>query len=426
MFTNFLRPNNLSQKMLRVIFSIYLGVTCLITSIQFLTEYLKTQDSIVKELIQLEKTISGPISTSLWQYNQNQMNSLISGLIKMPIIEGVDVLDGDNKIIISKRSYTPTSPPLSVFDTKTDLYWTLNEEKIFLGSLMLYSSSEIVLDRVLFGFSLIAISAIIKISILFGLFIWAFNRYLETPLKELMSQVDEVQLDQSISKRISLSNIENNELSQLQEHINKMLSAMKSDRQRLMEDELSKRNWLENAVKNRTEELEISNEKLKELASRDSLTGALNRGSFFETAQHLLTLSQRQKSTTSFVLLDLDRFKMINDTYGHFIGDQVLIHFTKTIQSLLRKSDLIGRVGGEEFAILLSNTVNDDAVRLADKIRMAIGNSTLEIDGKTVRYTVSLGVESSDPEDLLIDDLFKRADLKLYSAKDKGRNRVER
>jgi diguanylate cyclase (GGDEF)-like protein len=156
------------------------------------------------------------------------------------------------------------------------------------------------------------------------------------------------------------------------------------------------------------------------------LTGTLNRGSFFETAQHLLLLCQRQKKPASFFLMDLDHFKNINDSYGHFIGDQVLIHFTHTIQALLRKSDLIGRVGGEEFAIFLPDTATDDASLLANKIRKAISNSTIQIDDKTVSYTVSIGVESSRPEDTSIDELFKRADLKLYEAKDKGRDRVEK
>jgi diguanylate cyclase (GGDEF)-like protein len=124
--------------------------------------------------------------------------------------------------------------------------------------------------------------------------------------------------------------------------------------------------------------------------------------------------------------MDLDKFKLINDTYGHFAGDKILIHFTQTIQTFLRKSDLIGRVGGEEFAIFLPDTDLDAAFQLADKIRKAVSQSSLELDGKTVIYTVSLGIDSSMKTDHLIEDLFKRADLKLYGAKDKGRNRVER
>jgi diguanylate cyclase (GGDEF)-like protein len=312
-----------------------------------------------------------------------------------------------------------------LFGLTSELNWTLQDKSIFLGTLKLYSSSGVVLDRVLFGFSLIALTAMIKLSILFSLFIWAFDRYLAIPLKELMSQVETVQHSQDLSHRIRLSNIENNELSQLQDHMNNMLSAMEIDRKRLMEDEQAKRDWLEDAVAKRTQELQKLNEKLVELATIDSLTGILNRGSFFDTAQHLLLLSQRQKSSASFILMDLDFFKTINDTHGHFIGDKVLIHFTDTIITFLRKSDLFGRVGGEEFGIFLPDTDMNGAFQLADKIRKAIGNSTVEVEGSTVTYTVSLGVESSQPDDHSIDELFKRADVKLYSAKGKGRDRVE-
>lgn len=412
--------------MLRVTFSIYLLVTCLITGLQFLSVYLKTQDSISSELMQLEDTVHGSISTSMWQYNQTQLESLIAGLVKMPIIEGVDVFDKQGQKLISKRSYASDSVPMSIFETKSELNWQLNGASVFLGSLVLYSSSEVVFDRVLFGFSLIAIIEFIKISLLFWLFIWAFDRYLANPLKELMSQVDKVQLSENVSQRINLSIVENNELSQLQKHMNAMLAAMQSDRQKLLEDEQTKRNWLEEAVTKRTEELQVLNKKLENMATTDSLTGVLNRGRFFETAQRLLVLGQRQKSTTCLVLMDLDNFKSINDTFGHFSGDQVLIHFTQTIQTFLRKSDLVGRLGGEEFGIFLNNTKIDDAFMLANKLRKAIANATLEIDGKTITYTVSLGVESSEPEEESIDDMFKRADVKLFSAKDKGRNRVEK
>lgn len=94
-----------------------------------MTEYLKTQDSISSELKQLEETVRGPISTSLWQYNQNQLEVLIAGLVEMPIIVGVDIFDQDGNNIISNQSYALDSAPLSIFDTKTDLSWVLNEKK---------------------------------------------------------------------------------------------------------------------------------------------------------------------------------------------------------------------------------------------------------------------------------------------------------
>lgn len=411
--------------MMRVIFTIYLVVACLITSVQFLTEYIKTQDAILSELKQLEETVHVPIATSLWQYNQKQLNALVDGLIKMPIIEGVDLTDKHAQPLISKRTYSPSSAPISVFDTRSQLYWRLKDQDILLGSLTLYSSSQVVLDRVLFGFSLIAITAIIKISVLFCLFVWAFDRYLASPLKEFMRQVNDVQISSDISERIKLSNLDNNELSQLQDHMNKMLAVMARNRSRLLQDEQAKRRWLEAAVAERTKELQITNEKLQHLATRDSLTGIFNRGSFFETAQHLLVLAQRQNSPAAFVIMDLDHFKSINDTHGHFIGDHVLVHFSSTIQKLLRKSDLVGRVGGEEFALFLPDTDKAAAFQLAEKIRTVISQAQLNIDDKTICYTVSLGIESLEKTDDSIHELFKRADLKLYGAKNKGRDRVE-
>ncbi|RDL45305.1 GGDEF domain-containing protein [Marinomonas piezotolerans] len=425
-FSSLRRPNNLSQKVMRVIFSIYLVVTLLITSLQFLGEYLKTQDAIVSELEQLEETIRGPIATSLWQYNQSQLNALVSGVIQLPIIEGVDVFDENEQLVTSKRIYENNATPISLFNSTSALHWSMNDENIPLGTLVLYSSSDVVFERVWFGFTLIAVTAFIKLTILFWLFIWAFDRYLAAPLRELMSQVDEVQKSQDVSKRIELSNTEANELSRLQSHMNTMLSTISTDRTRLINDEQAKRDWLEDAVAKRTEDLETLNEKLKHLATRDSLTHVLNRGSFFEAAQQQLALCQRQQSTVTFILMDLDYFKRINDTYGHYVGDKVLIHFTQTLQTFLGESDLLGRVGGEEFAILLIETGLDDAFEIADKIRQAISDSVLHVDGHNVTYTVSLGVESSNPEDQRIDELFKRADFKLYGAKGNGRDCVEK
>ena len=151
----------------------------------------------------------------------------------------------------------------ALFDTKSDLNWILNETEIPLGPLTLYLSSKNFWDRVLFGFDLIALIAIIKLSILFYLFVWAFDLYLAKPLKELMLKADEVHLDQNASKRINLSIYENNEITQLQERMHLVLTAMEKDRKLILENEKAKRIWLENAVAKRTEELMIKQEQLQ-------------------------------------------------------------------------------------------------------------------------------------------------------------------
>ena len=167
----FFRPNNLSKQLLRVIFSIYLVVTLLITGAQFLAEYVKTKDSILNELEQLARTVSAPVSTSLWQYNEKQVETLTSGLLEMPIVEGIDILNQRSEVVVSKKSYNISSVPLSVFSTSYDLIWYKNEIKTNLGSLKIYSSSDVVFDRILFNFILIFFASVINISILFFSFI---------------------------------------------------------------------------------------------------------------------------------------------------------------------------------------------------------------------------------------------------------------
>jgi hypothetical protein len=107
-------------------FRLFFGGACLITGMQFLTEYLKTQDSIINELTQLEDTVRGPIAESLWQYNKNQLDALVVSLVKMPVIEGVDILDKYAKNMFSKRSYTPATAPC----------WFSIENRICIGHLM--------------------------------------------------------------------------------------------------------------------------------------------------------------------------------------------------------------------------------------------------------------------------------------------------
>ncbi len=426
MVVQFFRPKNLSRKLLRIIFSIYLSVTFLVTCAHFITEYLKTQENILEELKQLEKTVHKSVSTSLWQYNQKQLDALSAGLLQLPFVVGIDISEGDNVSLISKRTYSEKAEPFFVFYTHDDLKWELKDKEISLGEIRLYSSSAVVFDRVIFGFTLTAITAVIKVTIFLSLFLWAFDRFLAFPLRQLMFQVDTIKLEDKEHKRINLALEEENELSHLQDHINRMLDTIEQDREKLIENEKAKRLWLEEEVSRRTQELVEANEKLKELAAHDSLTGALNRRSFFENAQHLLNLALRRQAPSCILLMDLDFFKDINDKYGHFAGDKVLSHFVGLVSRDLRKSDLMGRIGGEEFVVFLPDTDMEGAANLAQKICKMAEKTPLEVDGELINYTVSIGVACSQGNDEPVEELYKRADAKMYQAKEKGRNRVEK
>ena len=184
---------------------------------------------------------------------------------------------------------------------------------------------------------------------------------------------------------------------------------------------------LEELVKIRTKELENSKYQFKEMANRDPLTNLYNRRYFNDVSEVLFSISKREEKPFALLMIDIDRFKNINDEYGHISGDQVLESIAKIFFSHIRSSDIAIRFGGEEFLILLPNTDNDGACALAEKIRIAIQNNEVVIDAhqkEIIKITVSIGIASCEcHEDINIDDLLKRADKALYDAKRTGRNK---
>ncbi len=167
----------------------------------------------------------------------------------------------------------------------------------------------------------------------------------------------------------------------------------------------------------------MSELELRLLATTDGLTGALSRRGFREEADRAVALALRHRYDLSAIVFDLDHFKGINDTHGHPTGDIVLRETIATCKELLRKSDLIGRIGGEEFAVLLPQTQLAAAVDVAEKLRSAVAHQRLHASSGAFAITASFGVTGLDPTVIDIDSLLQRADVALYDAKASGRNR---
>jgi diguanylate cyclase (GGDEF)-like protein len=157
----------------------------------------------------------------------------------------------------------------------------------------------------------------------------------------------------------------------------------------------------------------------------DPLTGVANRRGFFETGERLLMRARFARESTALIMFDLDRFKSINDRYGHHIGDGVITVFCRLATSLLRLNDLFGRVGGEEFACLLPVIGRRDALWLAERVRAAFEAVYHTIGEHRLTATVSVGVAIADDSSLDLDTLLKQADQALGRAKSVGRNCVE-
>ncbi|MFC1626218.1 diguanylate cyclase [Pseudomonadota bacterium] len=166
-------------------------------------------------------------------------------------------------------------------------------------------------------------------------------------------------------------------------------------------------------------------EYLTEKATTDYLTGVNNRRHFSELGSSEIKRSKRSRSSfLSVLMLDIDHFKHINDDYGHAIGDEALKYFTKTVQSMLRDHDILGRVGGEEFAVLLPETERESALHVAERIREAVAAGGVEANGENISFSVSIGLTGAKNGESDLDTLLAAADKALYEAKNSGRNRV--
>ena len=170
--------------------------------------------------------------------------------------------------------------------------------------------------------------------------------------------------------------------------------------------------------------LGLQNE-LRQQATIDFLTGVPNRRYFMEIAERELKRSQRYGNPFALAVIDLDLFKSVNDTYGHSVGDKVLKRFCELCKAALRDTDTLGRIGGEEFAIILPDTNLAKAQEVMERIRNNIELAVTEVEhGVTLKFTASFGLTTSEIENAQLLTLFRFADEALYAAKNSGRNRV--
>ncbi len=166
-------------------------------------------------------------------------------------------------------------------------------------------------------------------------------------------------------------------------------------------------------------------DKLKELSAKDALTGAFNRRHFMQIFDKEFSIAKRYKNKLSVLLIDIDNFKEINDTYDHDGGDAVLKRFVIFCEDILRQSDLFARYSGEKFIVMLPNTPSLGAAIIAERIRANIEEMSVSYKKQIIQFTISIGITLVLDTDTNSNAVFSRADAALYQAKKKGRNRIE-
>ena len=171
-------------------------------------------------------------------------------------------------------------------------------------------------------------------------------------------------------------------------------------------------------------QLQAANAQLQQLSRTDRLTGLYNRGHWEESLKGAYARHQRYGNATSLVMLDIDHFKRINDTYGHLAGDKVIEEIARLIHEHARETDVAGRYGGEEFAVVLSDTDKTNGWVFAERLRKAVEGLEVLHNGQSIRFTISLGVADLSLPSINYADLIAWADHALFASKKAGRNRV--
>jgi two-component system, cell cycle response regulator len=163
---------------------------------------------------------------------------------------------------------------------------------------------------------------------------------------------------------------------------------------------------------------------LRIMATTDGLTGALNRSEFLALGKVAVERQRKPGQSLAVLMVDVDHFKAINDRFGHAGGDHALRHLVNSLREEIRSSDLLGRLGGEEFAVLLAGTLPEAAGQVAERLRSRVAGASLAYQGRLIEMTVSIGLAIRDKMDRNIEQIMARADAALYRAKADGRNRV--
>ena len=271
----------------------------------------------------------------------------------------------------------------------------------------------------------------IVLTTIFGATSYFLTRILAAPIVRIISFVEgisEGHLDQHLNIHF------NKEVDALAVSLNDMAKKLKASFEQIESQKQALslyNNELEALVQARTVAIEEANAKLKasyealeKQASTDYLTGITNRRAFFEAAALEVCRSDRDRQPFCILIADLDDFKHVNDRYGHAAGDEVLIQAAAHMKSGLRTYDLLGRLGGEEFILLLPETTEAQGLEIGERIRRDVENTIVYYEHQPIRVTVSMGLSSRTSEDICLEKAVAHADEALYQAKASGKNKV--
>ena len=423
--------NRLGRRLVRSAFGISLAVGMVVMLLQVIYVYVTEIERAGEQLDQIDRTQVPQLATSVWLVNTVESGLVLNGLATLPGIAHVVLHDDDGETLSrGTRPATVLAERRFVLHPRISGAYRVGELEVVVGTEEL--TGKLVRRSIFAG--LTTVSAVGGcVFALLVLFRREVTRHLQR-MAQHASDTGLAVLDQPLLLDAKVEASPPDEIDQLVQAFNDMRERLADDvrRMRRYEAELSAhRDHLEGLVQIRTmeleekaRELETQRAAIEQLANTDALTGTASRRHFHELGERELARATRHDEPIAALVLDIDHFKRVNDEYGHAGGDAVLRAFARRCQAQLRGTDILGRVGGEEFAVLLPATALPEALAAAERIRAAVADVAMAVEGTTLPVTVSIGVTSRRASETTLEALLVAADEALYAAKRAGRNRV--
>ena len=411
------------QKVMLILLTVLLTALTISGWMAFNQEKENTLKEINQRGSDISRFVAKSLAFSVVGYDYHTIQLLLDEITMSDDIGYARVLSKKGNVMAESGEEKPENNPTLVL-FKQDI----NLDTDTVGKLVLGLSTEHTIARLeTQKFSLLKREAFIILMIAIGEFLalsFIIVRPVSVMSRSLNNNVDE-------NGRIigELPVISNDEFGQLAELFNSLSSELNNANDRLQSKVQSADKQLIETNKqlvNQSEELKRISENLKKMSITDELTGLYNRRRFEELMQSEIELSQRHGDISSILIMDIDHFKVINDTHGHPCGDSVLKDIADLLKSKLRKTDILCRIGGEEFVVLCKRANRKEAEDIAEHLRLTIEQTTLHYGKKDIQLTVSIGIATITGKSTDRDrqNMYRYADKALYHSKGAGRNLV--
>lgn len=416
--------DTVAHRFFRRAFGIFIAFAVLLTLVLVGETLWRARENLQHELSIYQRSFEKSLASALWSMDSEKLESIVRGIVQIPDIKGVRVFDyRTGELLIESGVFPPAGDHDSY--SLVHRFNVIHDEgygKEVVAKAEFHSSLAQLLERAQGQILLIVVLATLKTLAFWWIFLFVGQRLLGRPLTEITQAIATTDSPRSLPLSAATEQaIAGTEIALLRDAYEAMTQRMLAGQSELEQANTA----LEQRVRERTLELQDANAKLETLAHTDFLTGLANRRQFIALAGTEIARTRRSGRPLSLLVCDMDKFKSINDEYGHLAGDQTICQVARHLREAVREIDVVGRFGGDEFVVLLPEIPLEEARRVAERLRAGVAAMPVTLaDGRQLTITLSIGLTTLQPGDVALEDLFHRADTGLYAAKNGGRNCV--